>query len=545
MALTRCVGMVGTPDDPKYEWSRAHLTELKEMGFHQLQVNIAWGDRPNDEPLNLEDVVMVPGLDDAARQRVEGLRARIRERVDLCREVGLRSLFHFGAPFNGRDPYGGAQPKSCIMDPSVVDRYRYLLAELNRQIPGIDDILVYTYDQDAWLCSEFESCPHCHGVPLHRRLPSFLTALCDTWASINHDGIVWWEPWELSAGQALRIIEALPCHHFGLCVHSNIGEVQLARPADLWLRNTAMLAARRGIPVICELFLSEYSEEVQPLRRIPCPVLTWEEIHTVSQIDGVVGVKEYYGLLPGHGDPCLAMAGEAIRRPEASLAECLTAVAAPYGENAQAMIRFWERVSAAYRLYPWDVSWFAREVGKASVDHGWSAAFLRGQQCSTPSWDSTRHGIFMKTDDRQPHPWMLEDIGLRCGLAARETALAIQEGEAILPRLTGDMSQQMRETIRDLDAFRRVCVSYEVHLRETNVAMMLREELFRGRPLNQELVCEMGALLERDEENQNHRGRVVRLRKEWQDDPEAWLQMYLLPCEEIRREKGYFSLTTR
>ena len=545
MAFSHCVGMIGTPDLPEYEWSRERLKELKELGFNELQLNIAWGDRPNDEPLNLEDVVVVPGMDEAALRRVEGLRARVRERVSLCKEFGFRSLFHFGAPFNGRDPYGGAQPERCIRDPEVLETYRNLLRELNRQIPGIDDLLVYTYDQDAWLCSEFQFCPNCRGIPLHKRLPPFLTALCETWASLRPDGICWWEPWELSAGQALRMVQELPARQFGLCLHSNIGEVQKARPADLWLRDMAMLAKKRGIPVICELFLGEYSEETQPIRHMPCPQLTWEQIHTVGQVEGVTGIKEYYGLLPGQGDPCLAMAGEAIRHPSASLSECVRAVAAPYGDNAAAMVRFWERVSDAYRLYPWDVSWFAREVGKADVDHGWSAAFRRGQQCSTPSWDSTRHGIFMKTDDRQPHPWMLEDIQLRCGLAAQETAGAIREGEALLPRLAEDAVARMREILADLDAFRRVCVSYELHLRETNVAALLRENMFRGVPLPQDLLAEMESLLERDEENQGKRGRVVKVRKAWRENPEEWLQTYLLPSEETRREKGYFSLTTR
>ena len=543
--MAYCVGMMGTPDIPEYEWTRERLEELKGLGFTEMQLNIAWGDRPNDEPLNIEDVVVLPDMDEASRRRAEGLRARIRERVSLCREAGMRTLFHFGAPFNGRDPYAGKQPENCICDPAVIEKYQTLLREFDRQVPGVDDLLVYTYDQDAWLCSEFQYCPSCRGVPLHRRLPRFLRALCETWASLRPDGIFWWEPWELSAGQSLRIIQELPDRHFGLCVHSNIGEVQKARPADLWFRDAAMMASRRGIPVIAELFLTEYSEETQPLRRVPCPRLTWDQIKAVTQVPGVAGIKEYYGLLPGGGDPCLAMAGEALNRPGASLEECLRAVARPYGACAEDMIRFWERVADAYMLYPWDVSWFAREVGKASTDHGWSAAFLRGQQCSTPSWDSTRHAIFMKTDDRQPHPWMLEDIQLRCGLAAEALEAAIREGKALLPRLSEDRRPQAEEAVADLDRFRRICVSYELHLRETNVAALLRENQFRGMPLPQDLLREMDSLLERDEENQEGRGRVVRVRRAWRENPEEWLQMYLLPSEENRREKGYFSLTTR
>jgi len=35
--------------------------KLKAVGFNEVQLNIAWGYRPFDEPLNLIDVVTVPG----------------------------------------------------------------------------------------------------------------------------------------------------------------------------------------------------------------------------------------------------------------------------------------------------------------------------------------------------------------------------------------------------------------------------------------------------------------------------------------------------
>ena len=54
---------------------------------------------------------------------------------------------------------------------------------------------------------------------------------------------------------------------------------------------------------------------------------------------------------------------------------------------------------------------------------------IRGENCHTPSWASTRHSIFMKNDNSQPDPWMLEDVQLRCQLAAErwEKALAVAE----------------------------------------------------------------------------------------------------------------------
>ena len=86
------------------------------------------------------------------------------------------------------------------------------------------------------------------------------------------------------------------------------------------------------------------------------------------------------------------------------------------------MQAFWRLTSEAMELFPWDTSWFIREIGKCDPSHTMNAAFIRGQQCHTPSWESTRSAIFMKTDSRQPDPWMLEDvqIPLRPGRPADE-----------------------------------------------------------------------------------------------------------------------------
>src|SRR5512143_1675346 len=58
------VGFLGNPNstDPfrfwkLVPWTDENLLRLKALGFNAVQVNVAWGPRPNDEPLNLEDVV--------------------------------------------------------------------------------------------------------------------------------------------------------------------------------------------------------------------------------------------------------------------------------------------------------------------------------------------------------------------------------------------------------------------------------------------------------------------------------------------------------
>jgi len=49
-------------------------------------------------------------------------------------------------------------------------------------------------------------------------------------------------------------------------------------------------------------------------------------------------------------------------------------------------------------LFPWATSWYIREIGRCDPCHSMEAAFIRGQQAHTPSWESSRHGIFMKAD---------------------------------------------------------------------------------------------------------------------------------------------------
>jgi hypothetical protein len=58
------------------------------------------------------------------------------------------------------------------------------------------------------------------------------------------------------------------------------------------------------------------------------------------------------------------------------------------------------------------------------------------------------------------------------------------------------------------------------------------------------LIAEMKQLLGSDVENQNGQGRVVEMRKLFQEKPEEFLRTKLLPGKTIL-EKGHFTVTTR
>lgn len=150
--------------------------------------------------------------------------------------AGLRTLLLVGAPYNAHGSYGD-NPPNCILDKRTVKRHILMLQKLAEVLPGLDDLQVYTYDVDAWLCSEFGKCSRCRGVPLHERLAGFVNTLSAAWHKANPGGRVWWEPWELSAGQALRTIEALDPQGLGLVMHCNSAECMATMPADRWLKN--------------------------------------------------------------------------------------------------------------------------------------------------------------------------------------------------------------------------------------------------------------------------------------------------------------------
>ena len=179
-----------------------------------------------------------------------------------------------------------------------------MLEKLAKALPGLDDLQVYTYDVDAWLCSEFGKCPRCRGIPLPRRLVGFVNTLTSTWRRVNPGGRVWWEPWELSSGQSLRCMETLDPNGLGLVMHCNSAECMATMPVDRWIRNMGTIAEHRGIPVMIQYFLGGTSEETEPFF-LSHPLVTLRGLKAIAAVPGLVGIKEYYGLGPDRDDPNL------------------------------------------------------------------------------------------------------------------------------------------------------------------------------------------------------------------------------------------------
>jgi hypothetical protein len=544
------IALLGCPSRPTIAWDAANLGRLRDLGFTGVQLNIAWGARPGDEALNLEDVVDTPAeLADLTPNRVIATRAKterrddrisqLQQRASTAKAAGLRTVFHFGAPFMGlytlpmRDWSG--QLARCLTDGRTQQFYVGLLRAFADAHPDVDDLWLYTFDQDAWICSEFGSCTTCRGIPLHERLPGFVDLLSRTWRTCRPDGRVWWEPWELSAGQVYACVERLDPASTGLALHGNIAEAQATLPVDRWLRNTCDLAQRRGFPVVVEHFLGAASEELEPLIHLSHPQVTWRALRRISEVAGVGGIKEYFGLLPDQPDPNLAATSLFFTAPDLGEEAAMTRLAGQFASDPTSLVRFWDLCSQGMEAHPWDLSWFAREIGHARPDHALSAAIVRGFCADSPSWRSTRGAVFMRIDNQPTHPWLLEDIQLRCLRSASFWEEALVLGRTLVDTVIPAWRDGFARGLADLDHCRRVALSYAYHCRATNLANLLREADDPGQR------TELAAVLAASAANAAN-PELDQARQLLDTDPQRFLATWLLPTDGCSR--GAFTVTS-
>ncbi len=556
------IGILGCPTQPEVAWTPDVLTQLKGLGFNAMQLNIAWGSRPADEPLTLEDVVdlpagcreveisrPVPVRSDPSPERRAQRRADIHRRIELCKQAEMRTLFHFGAPYNAfYDPdfhkdIQGQMPR-CLLDGKTQAYYTAMLESFAAEYPGVDDLLMYTYDQDAWLCSEFGDCPNCAGIPLHERVTVFVNHMAETWQSLVPNGRLYWEPWELSAGQVLKSLVRLYPACVGLSLHTNIAESQATMVADRWFRNTVNLAAQRRIPVIAENYLGAASEELEPYSHLSHPLVTLRMLRTLSHVGGITGIKEYYGLLPGQIDPNLSATGLFLNDPNISEPALLARLTQPYGRYAGEIARFWTTTSEAMEIFPWDSSWFIRQIGRADPAHALNAAFLRGYCAETPAWRSTRAAVFMKVDDAETHPWMLEDVQLRCEMAADRLQTALELGMSVFSDLPPELAGAFQKNLEELEGFLVRTRAYAYHIRATNLAGVLRRFRAAGQEPPARLASELRSVLLADQANMGTPQSLEPAIQCLDKDLDTFLSTYFLPAEN-KASKGYFSLTSR
>ena len=535
------IAIVGNPSDPDMRYDSSQMQALKDLGFNTLQLNIAWGARPADEPLNLEDILYVEGVGDPAK--VAERLANIKERARIAKQWGFRTLFHFGAPrvdslYKILTPelIDVATEKNSIQKKEIVDKYVSLLKRLKEEIPELDDIEVYTFDQEAWIGNEFGNGPTDRDIPLAERLPNFLKVLADTWRDVSPEGMVWWEPWEISAGQIYAMIPSLPTENFGLFLHSNIAEVQLSRPVDVWFKNTVRLCAEREIPVVGEIFMASANEEIGPLTRVAAPRLVAEELDAVGNVPKIAGVKEYFGMVPDRYDPNLLMAAAKMRNLDVSTEQTLRELAEPYGAASEEVLAAWEASAVGLSVFPWDATWRFRSLpinlSGIEVFHKWDVAHIEGEVAPSPSWKSTRRSLFMTTESESLDPWFFEDIELRCATSSEKLLKAIKHYKNAMEQVQEEpYVSYLNENKEQLAVLEQMVTAIRCYCREANLTYLMRKHVEARNSIPQDLIRRFEAIMQIDMVNQkkgyaeNISGNptAAEMLQSFQTDPVRWV----------------------
>ena len=510
------VGIVGNPSVPDISWSDEQLEQIKDLGVNMVQLSIAWGGKPANEVLNLED------LDKEQR-------GKFAFRIKQAQKHGLKTIAQFGIP----KAFGFSRP-ACILDPAVRTQCAEMLADFMTSFPEVDDVLVYTFDQGAWLCSEFGPCPRCSGIPLDERVPDFLNLLNETMRKCRPNTRLWWKPWELSRGQVVMILDKVQPENFGLVLNpSTSNEVypfnDRSFKSDLGVKRFVQLAKERGIPVLGEFDHTFY----KPLYLMEdfFPRLIYGELAGWKEMEGVVGVKEYYGFAPSTFSVNAAMLKAWMRSPDAPLDTLLREIAEPYGPNVAAlMIQAWEYVAQHVEAYPWDVTYL---IGPLGLDrpwdgsHGWQPVDIPNATWDTPIWKANRRGNFMLTQDQQAHPWLFEDTGLRLEDSAALGFKAVGFFDQALAA-GGGKSDDIRTQREIVWKTARSLRAKSLHFLETLAAQDARA--VQNNEKQFAIVTKrLEALLKKDVENQGGQAAVAQKLAEFQRDPKAWVDANLNP----------------
>ncbi|HOK04020.1 MAG TPA: hypothetical protein P5270_03075 [Victivallales bacterium] len=313
-------------------------------------------------------------------------------------------------------------------------------------------------------------------------------------------------------------------------------------PVDHWLENTIRMARQEKLPVIVEYFLGAPTEEVEPFLHLSWPLVVLRGLKKIASLNPD-GIKEYYGIIPEDYDANLHTTSLFLSDPEITDAKLLEKLSRNYGKAMSDIQKFWFLTSEAMDFFPWYTSWYIREIGKCRPDHAMTAAFIRGQQAHTPSWESTRRAIFMKTDNIQPDPWMLEDVQLQCELSAEKLTEAIKLGKKIAKKIPERFKFKL--VLSDFIEFRRRALSYAYHIRETNLTFIIRQHLKERKKIPTRIIDELKAILKADMKNQKSKEPCFSALKLLDVDPAKFAGKYFVVISDDKREKGGFSVTSR
>ena len=289
-------------------------------------------------------------------------------------------------------------------------------------------------------------------------------------------------------------------------------------------------AKERNIPVIGELWTGSPTEEMEPFIHIATPLATLRALRAVNNAGKLKGIKEYYGNVPDKEDPNLRMTGIFFNNPDISDEVALAKLAQPYNQAAEGVAAYWRLSSEAIEMYPWDVSWLARQVGRSDPKHSMTAAVLKGASWQTPAWQSNRRTAFMRTDQTDPpNFWMREDIQFRFEQSASKMEAAIKVAQSVQSKIPDALKATFDKSVEELAGLKTRVLAYAYHLRETNLADLIRGAAKRGLKVNERNIQELRALLVKDQKNMGSAEPIGSAIVMLDTDLGKFLETYFLP----------------
>jgi hypothetical protein len=514
-------GMVGNPILPEVEWSDEQLSVLKDLGMNFVQMNIAWDSRPAGEPLNLNDLT-------------PDILQLLRYRMDQLNKFGMKGMPHFGMPkVKVLEHEANITPylkPSCIMEEETYEYNISKLKELLTVIPEIDDIMFYTYDQHAWLCSQFGYCPNCAGVPLHERLIPFIERIKSEMAAINPNITFWWQPWELSLGQICKVLNNIDTSNFGLMLNTGGAESYYHNLENHWIKNIGEIAAKRNIPIIAEIQMSGSGVGTVPRQCFPCPTLVYRQIELMRKLPTLCGIKEHFGISFENISSNLLFLKEYLREFEEDskyieLDEILERTARLYGESAVPhLVEAWKYSERGMDSIPFWFYYVLTNIAGYSPKHGFDVPRPDVVHADTPAWESDRRAFYMLTHNGDYHPWALENAALMFEVAAdyfEQSLNLLKKALSCCANLKEDLEKQISDMEHMLKANRGQSLHYlqAITAYDARVAMFQRDERKLDAALKR-----FDRLMQMDVENQDHDNDIVEKYNEFKASPKDFFE---------------------
>ena len=128
---------------------------------------------------------------------------------------------------------------------------------------------------------------------------------------------------------------------------------------------------------------------------------------------------------------------------------------------------------------------------------------------------------------------MREDAQIRFELAAAKMEEAVDMAASIRQDVPEQYRSAFDQGVAELNGFRKRCLAFVYHLRETNLANLLRTSIPKGvlTDRKKENIAELREILLKDQANQGKDEPIAGAVKLLDRDVEAFLSTYFLPAK--------------